>query len=1135
MSQVEGFAHLRVHSGFSFLEGTARVEEIVEAAARTGVKAVGLTDTDGLFAVVPFFKACREAGVKPVIGIELTGRLNGRDKAGPSLGGSGFSGSGGRSGRVTLLARNLSGYSEISRLATSRRLDQDFSLPSAVEGVSENVYILSDDPELLALAAGRKNARAALPAAPGAEGRRERWRLRRAARRLGLKTAAAGPVFFLRPKDHFIHRVLRAIGERKTVGTLSAGETEPAHAWFAPPQEVKRIFTGDPAPVEEAAAIAADCRVELDLNARRLPAFPLPPGEDSAGFLKRAAFEGLRKRGLEPAYAERAAKQLEYELYVVLQRGLADYFLVCWDIVRFAAGRGMKSVGRGSAGNSVLSYALGITHINPLKMRMFFERFLNPGREQLPDIDIDFATEDRDVVLDYIFEKYGSERVAMIGAYNTFKARGAVREVAKALGIPESEFGPAVRRIPFFAGLGRLREISAVSPGAAGLDCGAEPLKSVLPAARRLEGLPRHMSAHPCGVVISPSPVTGMIPLQRCAKGYEITQWSMDEIEEAGFLKLDVIGQKGLAVIRDAEAAVSADGPGRKSPALPAGAPASLKAREAGSAAAASTPDCSRDSGADLPVDCSRDPASDSPLGYSQDPAARKIISEGRTVGCFYIESPVMLQLLEQARCQDIEVLTALSSIIRPGVSSYGGKRLYLSRHLGLEPVERIHPVVDEVLEDTYGCLIYQEQVIRLAVAVSGMSYAEADGLRRCMSYKSKRDESMEQYRLPFVRGALARGIPRRVAEGVFKWISSFSGYAFCKAHSASFAVESFESAYWKANYPAEFMAAVISNGGGYYGTGEYVEEARRIGIEILPPCVNSSGFRTEGRSHRAHGCDGGSLGRAHGRDEDSRRHSGGKGAALGPDSRTGGGAGPAGRRDGGESAEAEKHAGAIRVGLSHVKGLSADSAKRIIGGRPYRSLAGFMAAARLPYREVETLIHCGAMSSLGRSRPRLLWEYHILKSEGQEERASALIEKLPALPGYGLPRRVAMEMEVLGFAVSAHPLAMFKSAVSGLSKRRALIGSLDLGRWEGRRVEMAGWKVAAGGARTTGGGGEMIFVTFSDPAGRFETVFFPDAYKRCALELAKGRGLFHIRGKAQREFGAATLVADSLKFIGAG
>lgn len=1088
------FVHLRAHSNFSMLAGTRRVEELVWAAAQARMPAIALTDMDGMFAVVPFQRACEEAGIRPIYGVELTGAWGGGvPTAAPAHGGaagrieapargddggaraataaSAHRQTNGHVARATLLARTREGYSELCRFVTRRRLDEDFSLEAALECASDNVFILADDERVLSKLAGRENVFAALPVASGREWIERRWHLRHLASRLGLRTVAAGDIFFIESREHFVHRVLTAVRTRTTIGTLPPGATAPPSAFFHSPADVARAFHDDPASMAAALEIADRCQFDLDLHSRKLPRFALAPGEESFATLRRLALSGLQERmsagaasfseettraAIPPDEWRRAVDTLERELAVIRAKGLADYFLICWDIVRYARNRGMRSVGRGSAGNSLVSYALRITHVNPLRHNLFFERFLNPEREHLPDFDIDFGTDDREEVLRYIFRRYGAERVAMIGTYSTLKARAALREITKALGIPEGEVAPYIERLPYFAAIDQLEEECAISPASSGIPFDREPLRTIFALARAVGEFPRHMATHPCGLVICPTLITDFVPLQRGDKGYEITQWSMHEVEEAGLLKVDIIGQKGLAVIQEA-GAMAEENEGR-------------------------------------PIHAER-------IDYLNDLATKEMIRRGGSEGCFYIESPGMIQLIRQARCDDFEVLTALSSIIRPGVSSYGGKRQYLHRHLGLEPVTLIHPALEPVLTDTCGCLIYQEQVIRIAVAVAGMSYGEADGLRRCMSFKNVDDETMGNYRDSFMRGALARGIPEETAREIFRQITSFAGYAFCKAHSASFALESFETAYWKAHYPAEFMAAVLSNGGGYYSQMEYLEEARRIGLEILPPCVNESRVRHHGRGRR------------------------------------------------------------LRVGLMQVKGLSAETAEKIVAGRPYGSLAEFLEKVPASKDEVETLIRSGAMGSFGRTRPELLWELRILRpaagggaGDGSRARVNerrggsaelgarwrpaaqtsenapsvvALISELPHIPEYDLRRRIALEYDTLDLCVSAHPLAMFEDEIARVARAHRLTRSIDLPSCVGRDVEIIGWEVTWKAARTSDKMEEMVFVTFSDQWGRFEGTFFPAAYRRSARTLMRGPGPFLVRGRVESELGVESLVAE--------
>lgn len=1031
------FVNLRVHSNFSMLAGTRPIGDLVRAAARFGMPAMALTDTDSMGAVVPFRRACEETGIQPIYGVEITERRNapGTDrvdrKAKNCRGYEAHPQQCRPAARAVLLARTRDGYGELCRLVTRRHLGEDFSLGRELESVSENVFVLADDERLLRRLGGRQNVFVMLPVASGIEWIEQRRRLRGLAAELGLKTVAVGEVFFLEPSEYFIHRVLAAIRTRTTVGTLAAGAVAAPSSFFHSPHLVKRVFYDDPLSVNSAVRIAEECRFDLDLDTLKLPRFAVPGGENASTFLGKVARRGLEER-IDATDRRAAFETLERELSVIDAKGLADYFLICWDIVRFARSRGMRSLGRGSAGNSMVSYALGVTHVNPLRHNLFFERFLNPEREHLPDFDIDFGTGDREEVLRYIFRRYGKERVAMIGTYSTLKARAALREVAKALGIPGHEVQPFIERLPFFSSVERLEEICAISPACTDIPFDREPLRTILRIAVKVGEFPRHMATHPCGLVVSPSAITDFVPLQRGEKGYEITQWAMQEIESAGLLKVDIIGQKGLAVIEET-VAMAEENEG-------------------------------------LPLRCEV-------IDCLRDAATRKALRSGRTEGCFYIESPAMIQLLRQARCEDFEVLTALSSIIRPGVSSYGGKRRYLRRHLGLEPVSFLHPMLEPVLSDTYGCLVYQEQVIRAAVIVAGMSFGQADALRRCMAFKNIEGEKMEDYRESFVRGALSRGVPHETAEEIFRQIASFAGYAFCKAHSASFALESFESLYWKTHYPAEFMAAVLSNGGGYYPQEEYLEEARRMGIEIFPPCVNESRIRHYGKDRK------------------------------------------------------------LRIGLMQVKNLSLESAERIVRFRPYSCLEEFIERAAASRDEVESLIRAGAFASFGRTRPELLWELRLLwpRSGGKVDKdARVLLGKLPHLAEYDLAHRVALELETLDLAVSAHPLVMFAETIERTRLETRAVRSCDLARKIGSRIGIVGWKVAWKTTRTSDTGEEMIFVTFSDEWGRFEASFFPDAYRRSARDLARACGPFLISGRVESEFGVENLVVEDLLLLSA-
>jgi DNA-directed DNA polymerase III PolC len=1069
------FVHLNVHSNFSLLAGTRPVEDLVAAAKLAGMTALALTDTNGLYAAVPFQRACRAADVHPVFGVEL--RHDGR--------------------RAVLLSRDAAGYAEICGLVTRRHLDPEFRLGEALASASEHLFVLCSDAALLAGLRGRENAYVEIGCHPDVESRRRKYGLLELAGRLRLPVVATNSVHFLAPEEHRIHRVLAAIRTNRTVGTLPPDEVEHEGCWLRSPGEMAALFEDVPEALENSVHIAWSCRHEIALGRPRPPHFTLPtdesrrrpvprrrwrrevaeklgtgaPGGETPRVLSRAQSpvpgleewptrprglytgtkqegaapepgagaerprlqEFLRARCLEglaarvPAAGQEAARAaLDHELDVVHRLDLTEYFLVCWDLVRFARAHGMPCLGRGSAANSLASYCLYITHVNPLEHDMFFERFLNLERESFPDFDIDFGTDDREVVLDYVFERYGRENVAMICTYNTMHARSAVREVAKALGVGLGEIDAVVKRLPSFASPRELQERIAGDPARRHLPLDREPFRTILEIAARIGEFPRHLATHPCGLVIAPEPITHLVPLQRGDKELEIAQWDMHAVEDAGLVKIDILGQKGLAVIADTIRQVE------------------------------------HNDGLRI------DPEAVDVLG---DPGGRELLRTGRTEGCFYIESPIMLQLLEQARCDDFEVLTALSSIIRPGVSNYGGKKQYLERHLGLQPVTVLHPRLEPVLRDTYGCLIYQEQVIRVAQAIAGMTLTEADGLRKCMSKKGHW-QRMEIYRERFMAGARRHDVPEPVASEIFRQIESFAGYAFCKAHSASFALESFESAYWKAHYPAEFMAAVLTNQGGYYTPLEYAEEARRLGLVLRPPCVARSRKEFWGRERE------------------------------------------------------------IRVGLMQVKGLADDTMAAILAARPFAGLGDFLRRVPISPPAAAALARVGALDVFGGSRPRLLWELE-LRFAG-DARVESLVAKLPALPDYDRTQRLRAELEVLEMTLAAHPFALFEGELERVRRLRPVLPSDALRRHAGEEVYLVGWKVTAKRAETVNGA-PMCFVTFSDEHGRFEASFFPEVYAGCALELVRGMGPFLLKGRVEVAFGVAELVASHVRLLGPG
>jgi error-prone DNA polymerase len=947
------------------------------------------------------------------------------------------------------LARSLEGFAELCRLLTARHLQEDFRLGEALATLSEEVVLLVSDPPLLS-AIVRRRGGAGLYAelVDHGGGAAERRRLRDLvgeARRLGVPPAATNAVHFAEPSGHRAHRLLGAIRTCTTLGGLPPGHAVSAEAWLKPARLMTRLFRERPEAVRATLDIAEACRVELPVGRLRLPPFPLPPGETAFSYLWALATRGLRERYRPPS--GRAVERLASELKVIEDKALAPYFLVVWDINEWARVRGIPTVGRGSAANSLVCYCLGITEIDPLAHNLYFERFLSPERTDCPDIDLDFPWNQRDAVVEHVYERYGRDHVAMISTHVTFRGRGALREVGKALGLPADEIDGFVRRLPGYVDLAGLERARRELPECRELPLEEEPFRTLCELGRAIEGFPRHLGIHCGGLVVSPEPITNLIPLEEAAKGLVITQYDMYPVEDMGLVKIDLLGQRALSVVMDTVAAVG-ERYGEE-------------------------------------VDFAEvDPVAD--------PETKALMREGRTMGCFYVESPGMRNLLKKLRVEDFDTLVAASSIIRPGVADSGMMRAFIDRYRGRQPVAYLHPVLEEVLGDTLGVMIYQEDVIKVAHAVAGMSLGEAEGLRRCMS-KKRHWEAMSTYRERFLRGAGARGIGPDVAGEIWRQIESFGGYAFCKAHSASFALVSYRTAYLKARWPAEFLAAVLSNQGGFYGASAYVEEARRLGLRVLPPDVNTSGlaFSAEGWPP---------------------------------------GEGPADGR-----------ANALRVGLMQVGGASRATMEAVVEARTrqgsFASLGDFLSRVPAELDEAAALIKAGAFGSLGRTRPELLWELKLLYGEVARLRAGGgeepmLFSARPARKGPPVPKLaehpfeevLALEQEVLGLTVSAHPLARYRSALRGLP----LLPARALGEHVGRRVRLVGWLVTSKRTRTRRGQW-MRFLTLEDETAIYDATLFPAVYQRFG-HLVTDRGPYLVAGRVEPDGSGTTVTAEELE-----
>jgi error-prone DNA polymerase len=991
---------LTLRSHYSLLWGTASVRQLCRAARRLGYDRLALTDTDNLYGLWPFLEACRQEGLTPIVGAEITDPTHFH--------------------RAVCLVADSAGYTGLCRLLTQRHMDPGFNLAGALPAHAQSLIVLTSDAGLLARwhAAGVAVA-AAMPRMPLPP----THPLRRTARVLGVPLAATPGGFFLRPEDHARHRLLRAIALNTTLERLPAGQTGPANAWLAGPAAYAQRFAACPEAITQSHAIA-------DRIAFSGPEFGLvmPPWQDTRGraadqVLRRAAYNGARRRyGRD--LPEPVVERLEHELRIIGQMDFCAYFLIVRDIVR----RSPRTCGRGSGAASLVAYCLGITNVCPVKHNLYFGRFLNPGRKDPPDIDVDFAWDERDGVIQSVLDHYGP-RAAMVSSHILFQPRMAVRETAKVFGLTDAEIGRVTRRLPWFwrvqngdtdflADLKRRPETRA-------LDF-ASPWPEILALARQLIGTPRYLSVHPGGVVITPHPVRDYVPLQQAPKGVPVIQWEKESAEAAGLVKIDLLGNRSLGVIRDAIHNVRSDG---------------------------------------TAFDESRWEPED-------DPATRAMLAQGRTMGCFYIESPATRLLQQKAGVGDFEHLVIHSSIIRPAANAFIQEYI---RRLHGGPWDPIHPLLDDVLAETLGIMVYQEDVARAAMALAGFDDAEADGLRKVMAKKDRRRQLQDYYRR-FADGARRNGVTPAQIEAVWAMMMSFSGYSFCKPHSASYARVSFQAAYLKAHFPAAFMAAVISNQGGFYSTFAYVSEARRLGVAIQGPDVRHSQVRWTGCGD------------------------------------------------------------AIRVGLMAVKGLAAEIARRIVaqrGIRPFSSPDDFLERAQPDETAARALILCGALDTLapGLTRPQLLWVLARWQAGRKPARGPRpLFDETPAaiappdLPPDPPHERLRREFRVLGFLCDRHPMALFGDAV----RRAGAIKARDLPRQVGRHVKFAGWLIT-GKVVHTKRGEPMEFLTFEDDTGIVETTFFPRAYDRFCHLLDRGRP-YLLDGRVEENWGAATLTVSGVR-----
>ncbi len=806
------FVHLHVHSDYSLLDGNCQMDPLLDRTKAEGQDAIALTDHGNLFGAVHFYKGCKSRGLKPILGMEAYIAAGSRfDKAKQEEPGKRKK----TTFHCTLLAETTEGFQNLVRLASTAYLDGFYRRPridrDAIRQWGKGIICLSG------CLAGEVSQAILADQLEGAEGvirnykelfgadnfylelmdhgipeeDRTKKALIELARQTSTPLVGTNDIHYIDPADWEVQDVALCIGTGKLVRETERYKMATRELWFKSSQQMVDLFADCPEAIANTRVIADRCKAEVKLGARFLPTFTVPAPETSEQVFRRLCEEGVAR--LYPVVTPEIQQRLEYEIRVITQTGFVDYFLIVWDFVRFSREAGVPvGPGRGSAAGSLVSYALGITRIDPLKYDLLFERFLNAERISMPDIDIDFCWQRRQEVIDYVNLKYGKDRVAQIVTFGTLKARAVIRDVGRVLEVPLGEVDRIAKKIPN-GPKDTLADAVEKDTEVKQLYAESEANRRLFDIALKLEGSARNMSTHAAGVVITDVPLTERVPL--CKSGDDVvTQWTMDVLEEIGILKMDFLGLRTLTIIDYAVRNIKAT------------------------------------TGKAIDIDAI-------PLN---DLTTYKLLQSGRAAGVFQLESDGMIDLLKRMRPDRFEDLIAVLALYRPGPLGAGMVDIYVKRKHGQEPISYLHPKLEPLLKETLGVILYQEQVMRIANVLAGFSLNEADALRKAMG--KKKPEILAKYKEQFIAGSERNGVPRQAAGEIFDQIEFFAGYGFNKSHSAAYALVTYQTAWLKANHPVEFMAALLTcEMLSIDKTVEYVEETRAMGLTLKPPDVNHS------------------------------------------------------------------------------------------------------------------------------------------------------------------------------------------------------------------------------------------------------------------------------------------------------
>ncbi len=998
------FAHLDVRSCFSLKEGAFTPEQLVGRAAELGMPAVALTDRDGLYGAARFVAACQREGVRPILGVSLTVRAPTPPPGDAS---------------VVLLAENDAGYANLCRLVTDAHLLGERGDPwVATEQICAHAAGLTvllgprSHPGRLA-AAGRIDTAVTL-AGPYREAfgpercvvavehrveagsDTEVRTMLRFAERLDATAIATNPVRYLQPADAFVADALECM--RRIVPIASSNVTRTnAEGWLKAPAAMRALFAERPDLCDHTLAIAERVSFDLGLKQVHFPDFPTPEGRSADAMLAERCWRGVHERGLRED--ERLRARMHLELSMIREMGYAAYFLTVADIVADIKTMGIFAACRGSAAGSLVCYVTGISDVDALRHDLSFERFLNPMRDELPDVDIDVESARREDVYDMILTRHGYERAACVAMVDTYRARSAVREVGKALGLPEVEVGVVAKAFPHISAR-HLREGLERLPELQGLQLPMRQLDLLFRVAERLDGFPRHIALHPCGIVLASHDLVQRVPLERSAGGHRMIQADKDDVEALGYLKLDILGVRMLSSMRHAIDEI---------------------ARTTGQK-----------------VDLDRIALDDEPTF--------ELIRASDTLGCFQIESPGQRELLQKLQPGRFEDLIVDISLFRPGPVKSDMIRPYIARRGGLARPTYAHPALRPALQETFGVIVFHEQVIRTLAALAGYDLTYADHVRRHLDDA----EMLPGLRADFLERAIGRGVDPAAAEQTWDDVSQFASFGFCKAHAAAFAVPTYRSAWLKTHYRAQFLAGILTHDPGMYPRRLLLDDARRAGVPILPLDVHRSepDYVTEETAD-------GTLG--------------------------------------------------IRIGLQDVHGISTADLRSIQIARSERAFADmgdFLRRTTVSRPVAEALAHAGAFDALPGGRRSHLYEAITVEAprEGDQLTLTETTAPRHAFPEYSDAEVVRAELDVFGMDATRHLVSFYEPLLHDLGVTRAA----DLSRKrQGEWVMVAGVKIASQ-TPAVRSGQRIIFVSLDDASGPVEVTVFPSVQHKVA------RTVFH-------------------------